>query len=163
MYENGNLKIEKAAPHDVPVILSLIKELADYEKMLDLVTATERTINEALFGENSCAESLIARYENEVVGYAIFYHTFSSFRAARGLFLEDLYVKPEMRGAGIGKALLSCLARFAVERDCAYMEWMVLDWNEPSIKFYKNLGAKVIDDCRAFRLKEDALLSLARC
>lgn len=163
MNTNENVKIEKATPQDAPVILSLIKELADYEKMLDLVTATEESIHEALFGENACAESLIARYENEAVGYAIFYHTFSSFRAARGLFLEDLYVKPEMRGHGIGKALLSRLARLAVERGCVYMEWMVLDWNEPSIKFYENLGAKVMDDCRAFRLRDDALLSLAEC
>lgn len=163
MYEKENLQIEKAAPRDVPIILALIRELADYEKMLDLVTATEESIHKALFGENICAESLVARYENETVGYAVFYHTFSTFQGRRGIFLEDLYVKPEMRGAGIGKTLLSHLARVAVERNCGYMEWMVLDWNEPSIKFYKNLGAKVIDDCRTFRLREDALLSLAEC
>ncbi len=155
------LRIEEATEGDVPLVLRFIRELAEYERLAEHVTATEEVLREELFGERPSAEVLIARRGEEPIGFALFFHNFSTFVGRRGLYLEDLYVRPEERGRGVGRALLSRLARVAVERRCGRMEWAVLDWNEPAIGFYKNLGARPMDDWTVFRLAGDALERLA--
>lgn len=145
---------------DTGLILQFIKELADYEHMLDLVVANEGLLGEYLF-EQKKAEVIIGEYKQQPVGFALFFHNFSTFLGRSGLYIEDLYVKPEMRGKGMGKGLLVYLAKLATERGCGRMEWWVLNWNEPSIKFYQHLGAKPMDDWTVYRLTGDALNQLA--
>ena len=154
------LVIREATKKDVPLILSLIKELAVYEKLLLEVVATEDQLTEMLFGQKKYAEVLIANYDNENAGFALFFHNFSTFLGKPGIYLEDLYVKPQLRGKGIGKSLLLSLVKLAKERNCGRVEWAVLNWNESSIKFYKSLGAKPMNQWTVYRLSEDEINSL---
>lgn len=153
-------KVRFAGENDVDLILNFIKELADYEKMLNDVVATEEILKDSLFTRKS-AEVIIGEYNNEPVSFALFFHNFSTFLGKPGLYLEDLYVKPEVRGKGIGKTMLSFLANLALERDCGRFEWYCLDWNEPSIKFYKNIGAVPLDEWTVYRVHNEALNNLA--
>jgi GNAT superfamily N-acetyltransferase len=146
---------------DVPLILSFVRELAEYERLSQSVTATEDDLREALFGERPVAFAVIGYYEDEPVSFALFFHNFSTFIARPGLYLEDLYVRPHVRGRGFGRAMLVYLAQVARERRCGRMEWAVLNWNEPAIRFYKSLGARPLDDWIVFRLHEEALDKLA--
>ncbi len=156
------IEIRHATEEDVPLLLSFIKELAEYEKLSHEVTATEEILAESLFGERRVAEALLAHLGEEPVGFALFFHNFSTFLGKPGVYLEDLYVRPEHRGSGIGRALLVRLAKLAKERDCGRLEWWVLDWNEPSIGFYKKLGAVAMDDWTVYRVTGDALDELSR-
>jgi GNAT superfamily N-acetyltransferase len=158
----NNLEIKQATSNDVYLILSFIKELAVYEKMQDEVVATEELLTKNLFGEHKIAEVVIGYFENQPVGFALFFHNFSTFLGKPGIYLEDLFVKPTYRGNGFGKAFLIYLARIAKERDCGRLEWNVLDWNEPAIKFYKSLDAKPLREWLGFRLAGNALIKLAR-
>jgi GNAT superfamily N-acetyltransferase len=143
------------------LILSFIKELAEYERLSGSVIVTEDALEDALFGKRPYAEAVIGYYEDAPVGFALFFHNVSTFIGRPGLYLEDLYVRPEMRGRGFGRALLVYLAQVARARGCARMEWAVLDWNEPAIRFYKGLGARPMDDWTVFRLTDEALDQLA--
>jgi GNAT superfamily N-acetyltransferase len=157
----ANLVIRSATPGDVPVILQLIRDLATYERAPNDVTATKEQLNEVLFGEKRAAEVLLA-FEKEIpVGFAVFFHNFSTWLGKPGLYLEDLFVKPEVRGKGYGKALLIRLGEIARDRGCGRMEWAVLDWNEPAIQFYRKLGAKPMDEWTVFRLTADGIAELA--
>jgi GNAT superfamily N-acetyltransferase len=156
-----NFRIEETGLQDVSVILSFVKELAEYERLSDRLTVTEDDLREGLFGEHPTAEAVIGYYEHEPVSFALFFHNFSTFIGRPGLYLEDLYVRPHMRGRGFGRAMLVYLAGVARERRCGRMEWAVLDWNEPAIKFYKSLGARPLDDWIVYRLADDALDKLA--
>jgi len=149
-----------AAEADVPVILSFIKELADYENLLDEVVATEEILTEWLFVRKK-AEVLLALEDNRPVGYALFFHNFSTFLGRAGIYLEDLFIQPPYRGRGYGKGLLSALARIAVERGCGRLEWACLDWNKPSIDFYLSLNATPMDEWTVYRLTGDTLTALA--
>ena len=153
--------VREASEGDVPLILSLIRELAEYEKLSHEVVATEEDLRVSLFGERPFAEVLIAEHDGAPAGFALFFHNFSTFLARPGIYLEDLYVKPEFRGAGTGKRLLVQLARLAKERGCGRLEWWVLDWNAPSIGFYERLGAVAMDDWTVYRLAGRALDELA--
>lgn len=144
--------IRFATETDTALILQFIKELADYEHMLDLVVATEDNLMEYLFRQKQ-AEVIIGEYNKQPVGFALFFHNFSTFLGKPGLYLEDLYIKPEMRQKGLGSAFLSFLARLAKERDYGRFEWWCLDWNEPSIAFYKRMGAKPMDEWTVYRLE----------
>jgi GNAT superfamily N-acetyltransferase len=157
----SNLQIVPAVESDVPVILSLIRELAEYEKLLHLVTATEKQLRETLFGAQPAAEVILAFWERQCVGFALFFPTYSTFLARPGIYLEDLYVQPHVRGRGIGLALISYIAKLGVERDAGRMEWEVLNWNEPSIRFYEKLGAKPLHDWTRYRLTRESLAYLA--
>lgn len=150
-----------AREHDVPAILRLIRELAKYEKMENEVSATEETLRDSLFGRKS-AEVVLAEFGGEPVGYALFFHNFSTFLGKSGLYLEDIFVMSRFRGRGIGKNLLSFLARLASERGYARMEWVCLDWNKPSADFYKAVGAKPQSQWVIFRLDGGALPELAQ-
>lgn len=154
-------RIRPAAPADVPLILTLIRELAEYEKLADQVSATEADLKTALFGARIHAECVIAELGGKPAGFALFFHNFSTFLAKPGIYLEDLYVKQELRGKGVGRALLAHLASLALRRGCGRFEWAVLDWNEPAIGFYKSLGAKMMDDWKINRLTGRALERLA--
>ena len=156
-----SLRIEKATVQDVPLILQFIRELAEYEKLLDRVTTTEELLRETLFGPRPAAEVLLAYETNEPVGFAIYFFNYSTFMGRPGLYLEDLFVRPAVRGRGFGRALLARLAQIAIERNCGRMEWAVLDWNEPAIGFYKRLGAVPMDDWTVFRVWDKALQDLA--
>lgn len=151
----NKIKIRKATEKDTPLIYSLIKGIAEYEKLSNKVTATEEKIRETLFGDKSYAEVIIAEYENEPVGQALFFHNYSTFLAQPGIYLEDLFVKPEFRNKGIGKELLKSLVEIAKERNCGRVEWMVLNWNKPAIDFYKSLGAVPMDKWTTYRLTSD--------
>jgi len=153
MMENISLKF--AEEKDIPVILSLIKELAEYEKLLDKVTVTEERLKENLFGKRKYAEVIIAELDKKPAGQALFFHNFSTFIGKPGIYLEDLYVKPEYRGKGIGKALLYKLIEVAKERNCGRVEWVVLDWNKRAIDFYKKLGAEPMNEWIIYRLIEE--------
>jgi GNAT superfamily N-acetyltransferase len=153
--------IRPATPDDVATILRFVRELADYEREPDAVEATEQMLATALFGERPAAEAVIAEIDGEPVGFAIFFHNFSTWTGKRGLYLEDLYVTPAARGSGVGRALLAHLARLAIERDCARFEWSVLDWNAPAIGFYRKLGAIGMEEWTIQRLTGDALAKLA--
>ena len=156
-----NFAIRLATAADVPIILELIRALATYERAPNDVTATEDGLSKVLFGEKPAAEVLLA-FENETaVGFAVFFHNFSTWLGRPGLYLEDLFVRPEDRGKGYGRALLIHLAKIARDRGCGRMEWAVLDWNEPAIQFYRKLGAKPMDDWTVFRLKRDGIAKLA--
>jgi GNAT superfamily N-acetyltransferase len=154
-------RIERATERDVPVILGMIRALAEYERMSDQVTATEPGLRDALFGARPGAEVLVAYVEDRPAGFALFFHNFSTFLGRRGLYLEDLFVIPERRGGGVGQRLLEELARIAVERGCGRFEWSVLDWNEPAIGFYKRLGAQPMNEWTIFRLTGERLRRLA--
>jgi GNAT superfamily N-acetyltransferase len=145
----------------VPTILGFIRELAEYEKLLDQCVATEAALREHLFGPKPVAEARIGMLDGKPVGFALFFHSFSTFLARPGLYLEDLYVQPHARGKGVGKALLCELARLAAERGCGRLEWSVLDWNEPSINFYKRMGAVPMSEWTVYRLAGEALSRLA--
>ena len=155
-------RIVPATELDVPVILDMIHALADYEKLAHMVTATEARLRETLFGIKPAAEVLLAFREQECAGFAVFFPTYSTFLAQPGIYLEDLYVRPHLRGKGIGLALIRRLAAIAVERNCGRIEWGVLNWNEPSIQFYKKLGAEPMDEWTKYRLVGEPLASLAR-
>ena len=161
MAAGDTIRIAPATEQDVPLILDLIKALAEYERLAHEVVATEPQLRDALFGEPRSAEAVIAYADDRPAGFALWFHTFSTFLAKRGLYLEDLFVLPEYRGRGIGRALLSHLARIAVERDCGRMEWSVLDWNEPAIGFYRGMGARPNEGWSVFRLTGDALRKVA--
>ena len=154
------IEISEATERDVAVILDLIRQLAEYERLADRVTATEDQLRRTLFSARPAAEVLLAAVDGETVGFAVFFSTYSTFLAKPGLYLEDLFVKLHARGQGIGTALLARLAQLAVERDCGRVEWTVLNWNEPSIRFYESLGAVPLNDWTAFRLTGDALTKL---
>lgn len=156
---NG-FKIRFAQPADVPLILEFFKELAEYEGMLDEVVATEQILTESLFVRRS-AEVIIGEDHHKPVAFALFFHNFSTFLGRPGIYLEDLYVKPEARGKGIGKLILSFLAKLAVERNCGRLEWACLDWNELAINFYKHLGAIPMDDWTVYRVCGENLTVLA--
>ena len=161
MANEATVHVERATERDVPVILQMIRDLAEYERMLPDVVASEAGLREALFSAKPDAEVLIAYAGAEAAGFALFFHNFSTFVGRRGLYLEDLFVKPAFRGLGIGKRLLIELARIAIARGCGRFEWAVLDWNEPAIGFYKKLGAQPMGDWTVFRLAGDALQRLA--
>ena len=156
-----DVQIRPADERDAALILDMINALAVYEKLAHAVTATEQSIRESLFGPRPAAEVIIAEAGGRPAGFALFFHNYSTFLAQRGLYLEDLFVKPEYRGRGVGRALLQRLAAIAVERNCGRFEWSVLDWNEPAIGFYKKLGAVPMDEWTIFRVTGDALRRLA--
>ncbi|SBV34190.1 GCN5-related N-acetyltransferase [uncultured Sphingopyxis sp.] len=153
--------IRPAAPADLPLIARFIRDLAAYEKLAHEVRFDEAKLGEKLFGARPYAEVLIGEIGGEAQGFALFFHNFSTFEGRPGLYLEDLFVRPEARGSGLGKALLAHLAKLCVERDCARLEWSVLDWNTPSIGFYKSLGAKLMDEWTVMRVDGEALIKLA--
>jgi GNAT superfamily N-acetyltransferase len=157
-----DLEIRPARVEDVPVILELIRELATYERAPDEVTATEEQLVDVLFGEKPVVEVLLAFEGRSPVGFAVFFHNFSTWLGRPGLYLEDLFVKPDKRGKGYGRALLVDLAKVARDRGCGRMEWAVLDWNEPAIKFYRSLGAKPMAEWTVFRLTHDGIARLAQ-
>lgn len=154
-------RFRAAVREDVPLILTFIRELADYEGMLDEVVADEATLEEWLF-DRRAAEVVFALEEGREVGFALFFHNFSTFLGRSGVYLEDLYVRPEHRGKGYGKALLKRLARIALERGCGRLEWWCLDWNRPSIDFYLSMGAEPMSDWTVYRVAGDTLAELAR-
>ena len=155
-------RLREARREDVPAIVGLIRDLALYERQPEDCHADPRLLEEHLFGASPRAEVVVAEVEGEIVGFALFFHNYSTWLTRPGLYLEDLFVKPERRGLGIGKALLVHLARIAVERGCGRMEWAVLTWNEPAIGFYRALNAVEMDDWRIYRLAGDALRALGR-
>ena len=157
------ISIRDAVPGDIEVIHELILALADYEKLRHEVRAERETLAQYLFGPRPMAEVLIAERDGAPVGFALYFHNFSTFEGRPGLYVEDLYVKPEARGLGAGKALFGRLAQRAVERGCARLEWWVLDWNEPAIGFYRALGARAMDEWTVQRIDGEALAALARC
>ncbi len=152
--------IREAVEADVPLILELIKSLADYEKLLNEVVATEEILRKSLF-EKKQAEVIIGEYKGEPVGFALYFHNFSTFLGKANLYLEDLYVMPKGRGKGFGKALLAALAHIAVERDCGRLDWWCLDWNKSSIDFYKEMGAIPMDEWTVYRVEGERLKTLA--
>jgi GNAT superfamily N-acetyltransferase len=155
------LYIRYAERGDVPLLLSLIRELAEFEKLLDHVHADEATLGDELFGERRVAEPLIAEMNGEAVGFALFFHNFSTFVGRKGLYLEDLYVKPHARGRGVGRSLITFVAKIAVERRCGRFEWSVLDWNTRAVDFYRSLGAVSMDEWTVQRVTGEALERLA--
>ena len=157
---NEKFKLRFAEEKDVGVVLDFIKELATYEEMLDKVVATKEGLYEALFVKKA-AEVIIGEYEGQPVGFMLFFHNFSTFLGRAGIYLEDLYIKPEVRGQGLGKIFLSYLAKLAKERDCGRLEWWCLDWNKPSIEFYKSLGAQAMEDWTVYRISGEDLENLA--
>ena len=156
----GALTLRGAVPADVPQILEFIHELAEYERLTHEVVATEALLHDHLFGEHPAAEVVIGEWDGDPVAFALFFHNFSTFLGQPGLYLEDLYVRPQMRGRGVGKAMLAHLARLAVERGCGRFEWSVLDWNESAIAFYGALGAEPMDGWTVQRVTGDALARL---
>jgi len=161
MPQSSGLDISPANSADVPLILSLINELAEYEKLRHESVATEASIHKALFGPTPRAEAVIARFDGEAVGFALFFHNFSTFLGKPGLYLEDLFVRPAYRGRAIGKSLLSYLAALALDRECGRFQWQVLDWNRPSRDFYESLGAQADPSWVNYRITGDALRRLA--
>jgi GNAT superfamily N-acetyltransferase len=155
------VRIRPATEADVPLIVRLIRGLAEYERLLHECEATEERVRASLFGPKPDAEVVIAEADGEAAGFALFFHNYSTFLARRGIYLEDLFVFPEFRGRGIGRALLVHLARLAVERECGRLEWSVLDWNAPAIRFYRSLGAVPMDEWTVQRVTGDALERLA--
>jgi GNAT superfamily N-acetyltransferase len=162
IYDQGVVTIRAAQPNDVPVLLELIRALAEYEKLAHQVVATPADLTESLFGKRPAAEAILAELEGEVAGFAIFFTSFSTYLGRPGLYLEDLFVRPAQRRRGVGRALFQHLARLAVERRCGRFEWSVLDWNQPAISFYRGLGAVPLVEWTVFRLTGDALLQTVR-
>ena len=161
MTTSSSFKIRAATDNDAGTILSLIKELAEYEKLSHEVVAAEDDIRRSLFGERPFAEALIGEYAQMPVSFALFFHNYSTFIGKPGIYLEDLYVKPDYRSQGLGRKMLAYIARLAIERDCARFEWSVLDWNAPAIRTYDKLKAKPMNDWILYRLTGDALAELA--
>jgi GNAT superfamily N-acetyltransferase len=161
MKKSFNFTIRPADMADVPIILQLIRDLATYERAPNEVTATEQQLADVLFGEKPRAEVALAFEEDTPVGFAVFFHNFSTWLGRPGLYLEDLFVKPDARGKGYGRALLVYLAKLARDRGCGRMEWAVLNWNEPAIEFYRKLGAKPMDEWTVYRLTGDEISRLA--
>ena len=155
------LAIRSATPADLPLIAQFIRDLADYEKLAHEVRFDEAKLGEKLFGPRPYAEVVIGEIDGTPQGFALFFHNFSTFEGRPGIYLEDLFVRPEARGSGLGKALLTHLAALCTERDCARLEWSVLDWNAPAIGFYQSLGARLMDEWTVMRVDGDALTSLA--
>ncbi len=155
------LHLRLAERSDAGQILQFITALAEYEKLLDQVVATEQKLLDTLFGEQPYAEVVIAEYQQQPAGFALFFHNYSTFLAKPGIYLEDLFVLPELRGKGIGKALITYLAQLAVSRDCGRLEWSVLDWNQPAIDFYQSLGATMLHDWRINRVTGASLQQMA--
>lgn len=153
--------IRPAKPGEEGLILELIRELADYEKLLHQVTATEEDIRRTLFTDNPRAEALIAEVDEKPAGFALFFHNYSTFLGKNGLYLEDVFVRPDFRHRGVGKAILQYLAGIARDRDCGRFEWAVLDWNEPAIEFYRSFGAEPQNDWTVYRLDRDGIAALA--
>jgi GNAT superfamily N-acetyltransferase len=153
-------RIEPAQPRDTAVLLSLIRALAQYEQLTHLVVGTETQLHEELFGTRPVIEAVVGWEDEQPVGFALYFHNFSTFLARRGLYLEDLFVTPQARGRGYGKALMRHVARVAVSRECGRFEWAVLDWNRPAIDFYRSLGAEVLPDWRICRVTGEALAAL---
>jgi GNAT superfamily N-acetyltransferase len=160
--QQTDFEIRAARLADVPIILELIRDLATYERAPNEVTATEEQLVDVLFGEKPVAEVLLAFEGKSPVGFAVFFHNFSTWLGRPGLYLEDLFVKPEARGKGYGHALLVELARIARDSGCGRMEWAVLDWNDPAIQFYRKLGAKPMEEWTVFRLTRDGIAELAK-
>ncbi|MGE0639347.1 MAG: N-acetyltransferase family protein [Thermoanaerobaculia bacterium] len=158
---NPRIRLRFATAEDVPLVLELIRGLADYEKLAHEVVTDEAGLARSLFGERRVAEVVIAEWEGEPAAFALFFHNFSTFLGRPGIYLEDLFVKPDFRGRGIGETLLAFLAALAVERGCGRLEWAVLDWNEPAIRFYQRLGAQAMDEWTVYRVTGDALPALA--
>jgi GNAT superfamily N-acetyltransferase len=156
----GHVSVRSATPEDVATILAFIRELAEYERLSHAVVATETSLRAALFGEAPAAEVLMAEADGIPAGFALFFHNFSTFLSRRGLYLEDLYVRPSHRRLGVGRALLTRLAALAVERQCGRMEWSVLDWNESARRFYEGLGAEPMSDWTTYRLAGHGLVAL---
>lgn len=156
----SNFKIRFAEEKDTKLILDFIRELADYEKLLNEVVATEEVLHNSLFVKKS-AEVIIGEYNGDPVGFALFFHNFSTFLGKPGIYLEDLYIRPEVRGLGLGKIILSFLGKLALERDCGRLEWWCLDWNEKSIDFYKQMGANPMDEWTVYRVDGKNLSNLA--
>jgi len=154
------IEIRPAVPADIPLILSLIRELAEYEQMLNQCIPTPELLHDNLFGAKPKAEARIGLLDGKPVGFALFFHNFSTFLARPGIYLEDIYVQPAARGKGVGQALLKDVARIAVERNCGRLEWSVLDWNEPSIQFYKAMGAVPMSEWTVYRVTGAALQKL---
>jgi GNAT superfamily N-acetyltransferase len=157
----STIRISPATERDVAVVLEMIRGLAGYEKLAHVVTATEERVRATLFGQNPAAEVLLAYVDGGCAGFAVFYRTYSTFLAEPGIYLEDLYVKPDARGQGVGSALLGRIAGIAMERGWSRVEWEVLDWNEPSIRFYRRLGAVPMDAWTKYRLTGEAFRKLA--
>jgi GNAT superfamily N-acetyltransferase len=157
-----DFEIRTTTEADIPIILSLIRELAEYEREPDAVIANEAGLREVLFGAKPSAEVLLALEAGEPVGFAVYFFNFSTWLGRPGLYLEDLFVRPNVRGKGYGRALLERLARIAHDRGCGRMEWAVLDWNEPAIQFYKKLGARPKDEWTVFRLTQEGIAKLAQ-
>ncbi len=153
--------LRTATERDVPLILSFVRELAEYERLSHEVVATEELLRASLFGERPAAEVVIGNYGGEPAGFALFFHNFSTFLGRPGIYLEDLYVTPGLRDRGVGRAMLAYLAKLAKERDCGRLEWSVLDWNEPAIKLYKSIGATPMDAWTVFRVTGETLEGLA--
>ena len=154
--------IRPAAPGDVDELLRLIRALAEYEKLADMAVGTPAMLREALFGPRPSCEAIIAERGGRSVGFALYFTTFSTFLCKQGLYLEDLFVEPAHRGAGLGKALLRSLAAIAIERDCGRFEWLVLDWNDPSIRFYQSLGATLMPEWQLVRMTRPEIAALAK-
>ena len=157
----SHFEIKPATETDVPVILAFIRQLAEYERLSHEAVMTDETVRQSLFGPRPYAEVLLGYFGDKPVAFAVFFHNFSTFLGRPGLYLEDLFVIPEMRGKGFGRAMLVALARIARERNCGRFEWAVLDWNEPAIQFYKNLGAVPMEQWKIFRVTGEALERLA--
>ena len=155
------LAIRPATPADLPLIAQFIRDLADYEKLAHEVRFDEAILGDRLFGARPYAEVVIGEIDGAPQGFALFFHNFSTFEGKPGIYLEDLFVRPDARGSGLGKALLAHLAKLCVERDCARLEWSVLDWNAPAIGFYQSLDAKLMDEWTVMRVDGDALTKLA--
>ena len=156
------LSIRPATSADLPLIAQFIRDLAEYERLAHEVRFDEAVLGDRLFGARPYAEVLIGEIDGSPHGFALFFHNFSTFEGKPGVYLEDLFVRPEARGSGLGKALLAALAQIAIERDCARLEWWVLDWNDPAIRFYKKLGAKPMDEWTTFRVDGDTLHAIAK-
>jgi GNAT superfamily N-acetyltransferase len=157
----ADLKIRFAQKEDVSLVLSFIKELAEYEKLSNEVVANEEILFDSLFVKKQ-AEVIIAEFKGEPVGFALFFHNFSTFLGKANLYLEDLYVKEKFRGLGLGKAMFSCLAKIAIERNCGRLDWWCLDWNEPSIRFYIKMGAKPMNQWTVYRVEGQELIDLSK-
>ena len=157
-----SLSVRRATREDAPLVLSFVNELAEYEKLSHVVVATQDVIAEALFGPKSLAEALLGFSGSEPVAFAVYFHNFSTFLGRKGLYLEDLYVRPAHRRRGIGRAMLLHVARIAAERNCGRLEWSVLDWNEPAIFFYETLGATIMHEWKLVRVTGSALEKLAK-
>ena len=158
---SATVNITPATPDDVPALFQLVMALAEYEKLSHEVTGTPESLTQHLFGDRPYAEALVARINNKPVGFALFFHNYSTFLMQPGIYLEDLFVLPDYRSQGVGKLLLQALGKLAVERGCGRLEWMVLDWNEPAIAFYERMGAQIKLEWQLCRVTGDALQHLA--